>query len=126
MGREMGGRVKREGIYVYLQLWIPSLSPIKLTVSSSKHAHTHTTFEKKKKYWSGLPCPPPWSLSDPGIEPVSLKSPAMAGGFFTTSTTWETVSSVNSNYLNPPHHLTVRSSFGPEPVTMDGSQDYVN
>ena len=25
----------------------------------------------------------------PGIEPASLTSPALAGGFFTTSTTWE-------------------------------------
>ena len=32
-------------------------------------------------YWSGLPCPPPGDLSDPGIEPESL---ALAGGFFTT------------------------------------------
>ena len=51
MGREMGGRVKREGIYVYLQPWIPSLSPIKLTVSSSKS--THTTSGKGK---SGVGC----------------------------------------------------------------------
>jgi len=28
-------------------------------------------------------------LSDPGIEPMSLVSPALAGGFFTTSATWE-------------------------------------
>ena len=28
-------------------------------------------------------------LPDPGIEPVSLTSPALAGGFFTTSATWE-------------------------------------
>ena len=28
-------------------------------------------------------------LPDPGIEPVSLMSPALAGKFFTTSTTWE-------------------------------------
>ena len=27
--------------------------------------------------------------SDPGIEPTSLLSPALAGSFFTTSTTWE-------------------------------------
>ena len=27
-------------------------------------------------------------LPDPGIEPTSLMSPALAGGFFTTSTTW--------------------------------------
>ena len=26
---------------------------------------------------------------DPRIEPVSLMSPSLAGGFFTTSTTWE-------------------------------------
>ena len=26
--------------------------------------------------------------SDPGIEPMSLKSPALADGFFTTSITW--------------------------------------
>ena len=35
------------------------------------------------EYWSGLPCPPPGTLSDPGIEPASLVSPALAGGFFT-------------------------------------------
>ena len=42
-----------------------------------------------QEYWSGLPCPPPGDLPDPGTEPVSLLSPALAGGFFTTSTTWE-------------------------------------
>ena len=42
-----------------------------------------------QEYWSGLPCPPPWDLPNPGIEPVSLMSPALAGGFFTTSATWE-------------------------------------
>ena len=40
-------------------------------------------------YWSGLPCPPAGDLPDPGIEPESPVSPALAGGFFTTSTTWE-------------------------------------
>ena len=34
--------------------------------------------------------PPPGDLPDPGTEPLSLMSPALAGGFFTTSTTWET------------------------------------
>ena len=28
-------------------------------------------------------------FSGPGIEPVPLTSPALAGGFFTTSATWE-------------------------------------
>ena len=31
----------------------------------------------------------PPDLSNPGIEPASLMSPALAGGFFTTSVTWE-------------------------------------
>ena len=40
-------------------------------------------------YWIGSPCPPPGDLSDPGIELTPLMSPALAGRFFTTSTTWE-------------------------------------
>ena len=43
----------------------------------------------RQEYWSGLPCPPLGDLPNPGIEPGSLTSPALAGGFFTTSTTWE-------------------------------------
>ena len=43
----------------------------------------------RQEPWSGLPCPPPGDLPDPGIDPVSLMSPALAGVFFTTSTTWE-------------------------------------
>ena len=42
----------------------------------------------RQEYWSGLPCPSPGDLPDPGIEPTSLRSPLLAGGFFTTSTTW--------------------------------------
>ena len=42
-----------------------------------------------QEYWSGWPRPPPGDLPDPGIESASLASPALAGGFFTTSATWE-------------------------------------
>ena len=42
-----------------------------------------------QEYWSGMPFPPPGDLSDPGIEPSSLRSPALPGGFFTTSASWE-------------------------------------
>ena len=38
----------------------------------------------RQEYWSGLPFPPPGDLSDPGIKPASLASPAMADGVFTT------------------------------------------
>ena len=37
-----------------------------------------------QEYWSGLPFPTPGDLPDPGIEPVSLTSPALASEFFTT------------------------------------------
>ena len=43
----------------------------------------------RQEYWSGFPCPPPGDLPNPEIEPVSLMSPALAGGFFITSSTWE-------------------------------------
>ena len=43
----------------------------------------------RQKYWNGRPCPLPGDFPDPGIEPVSLTSLALAGGFFTTSTAWE-------------------------------------
>ena len=40
----------------------------------------------RQEYWRVLPCPLPRDLPDPGIKPMS---PALAGRFFTTSTTWE-------------------------------------
>ena len=43
----------------------------------------------RQEYWSGLPCPPPGDLPNPGIEPESLMSSALAGRFFTTSAIWE-------------------------------------
>ena len=36
----------------------------------------------RQEYWSGLPFPLPENLPNPGIKPVSLASPALAGGFF--------------------------------------------
>ena len=38
---------------------------------------------------TGVGCPPPGHLPGPGIESKSLMSPALAGEFFNTSTTWE-------------------------------------
>ena len=41
----------------------------------------------RQEYWSGLPCPPPGDLFNPGVKPPSLMSPAsaaLARRFFTT------------------------------------------
>ena len=43
----------------------------------------------RQEYWSELPFLSSEDLLDPGIEPASLTSPALAGGFFTSSTIWE-------------------------------------
>ena len=40
----------------------------------------------RQEYWVAGPAP--GDLHDPGTEPTSLVSPALAGGFFTTSATW--------------------------------------
>ena len=39
----------------------------------------------RPEYRSGLSCPPPGDLPHPGIKPVSLTSPTLVGGFFTTA-----------------------------------------
>ena len=58
----------------------------------------------RQEYWSGLLCPPPGDLPNPGFEPTSLTSPALADRFFTTSATWEapptTQTFLNKHLLN--------------------------
>ena len=39
----------------------------------------------RQECWSGLPFPSPGDLPDPGLEPASLASPALTGGFFTSA-----------------------------------------
>ena len=53
----------------------------------------------RQEYWNELPFLPPGDLLDPGIEPASLASPALAGGFFTTSTTWRPSVLYTHSYL---------------------------
>ena len=43
----------------------------------------------RQEHWSGLAFPSPGDLPDPGIEPMSLMSPTLAGRYFTTLPPWE-------------------------------------
>jgi len=54
----------------------------------------------REEYWSGLSCPPSGDLPNAGIEPESLASPALAGGFFTTSVTWEALKLARAGSFN--------------------------
>ena len=53
----------------------------------------------------GLPCPPPGYLPDPGVEPASLVSPALAGRFVSTSASWEATA---LSFFRAVHHARVQ------------------
>ena len=58
-----------------------SLSRVRLFVTPWAEAHQAPVSMgfSRQEYWSELPRPPPGDLPDPGIEPASLVSPALAG-----------------------------------------------
>ena len=64
-----------------------SLSPVRLfeTPWTAAYQAPLSMDFSRQEHWSGLPCPPPGDLPKPGIEPTSLTSSALAGGFFTMS-----------------------------------------
>ena len=74
-----------------LQLWrvcvLSHLSRVWLctaTLWTAAHQAPLSMGSSRQEYWSVLPCPLPGDLPDPGIKPVSLVSPELAGRFFTT------------------------------------------
>ena len=65
----------------------------------------------RQEYWSGLPCPSSGDLPDPGMEETMfLLSPALAGRFLTTSTTWEALI-LNITYQLPFFFFTIAFPF---------------
>ena len=60
-----------------------------MTLWTAAHQTPLSMGFSRQEYWTGLPRPPPGDLPDPGTKPASLKSPALAGRFFTTSATWK-------------------------------------
>ena len=53
----------------------------------------------RQEYWSVLPFPSLGDIPSPGMGPVSLASPAMAGGFFTTAPSGKPKGHQNSETL---------------------------
>ena len=54
----------------------------------------------RQEYWSGLQFPAPGHLPNPGTDPVSPASPALAGGFCITRTTWEALGKFKHSNLH--------------------------
>ena len=69
----------------------------------------------RQEYWSGLPCPPPGDLPNPGVKPRSLTSTALVGRFFITSTPWEAPQIGITTVCSLEHSITwnLRRSFVP-------------
>ena len=58
---------------------------LSVTPGTAPHQAPRSTVFSRQESWSGLPFPTPGDLPDPGIEPKSPVSPALAGIFFTTA-----------------------------------------
>ena len=88
------GKLKKLKLLLNIQLWMYVLScfsRVQLFATPwtvACQALLSMVFSRQV-YWSGMSCPPPGYLPDPGIKPTSLMSLALAGRFFTTSATWE-------------------------------------
>ena len=67
-------------LHAYSKLTYSCLCVTPWTVA--RQAPLSVTFSRQE-YWSGLPCPPPGDLPDPGVEPASLMSFALVGRVFT-------------------------------------------
>ena len=79
-----------------------SLSRVQLFVTSGtvvRQAPLSMGFSRQE-CWSGLTFRTPGDLPDPGIEPMSLASPALAGGCFTTAPPAKSTGSLwSSNFI---------------------------
>ena len=77
------------------------LSCVQLFVTIWTVAHQAPQFmgSSQQEYWSGLLFPPPRDLPDPEIEPTSLVSLALAGGFFNTVPSGKPMAELNRSFL---------------------------
>ena len=73
-------------VHVYLCVCTLSCVPLSGAPWTVVHQAPLSMEFSRQENWNGLPFPSPGDLPNPGIEPVTLGSPALAGGFFTTKT----------------------------------------
>ena len=114
-----------------MKMKVKSLSCVQLLATpwTAAHQAPRSMGFSRQEYWSGLLFPSPGYLPDPGIRSESLVSPALAGGFFTTSATREAPwwlhviangffrAKVKSDHLMRVNTLIARSQSRLSPVT---------
>ena len=80
----MGSRVEFPVLQILAACSIAKVCSLFVTPWTVAHQALLSMGFSRQEYWSGLPFSSPGDLADPGIEPVSLSFPALAGGFFIT------------------------------------------
>ena len=80
-------KIKSFGVACVCMCTLSCFSHVRLceTLWTAAHQAPLSMGFSMQEYWSGLSCPPPGDLPDPGIKPMSLKSAALPGRFFTTA-----------------------------------------
>ena len=73
-------------VNVYFKLYCPCAkmlqSCLTLQLWTVAHQAPLSMGFLRQEEWNVLPCPPPGDLPDPGVKPMSLVSPELAGRFF--------------------------------------------
>ena len=84
-------KILKTVVVALAQVCLAGFSHIQLLVTLWTLAHQVPLSKRfsRQEYLCGLPFPSKGDLPNPGIKPTSLKSPALAGGFFTSRATWK-------------------------------------
>ena len=81
---------------------VTSVVSVSVTLRTVAHQSPLSVGFSRQEYCSGLTYPPPGDLPDQGLNPWLLRLPVLAGGFFTTSGTWEAPTSHYTAQMSPP------------------------
>ena len=88
------------------------------------HQALLSTEFSRQEYWSGLPFPTLGDLPNPGIEPASHESSALAGSFFTTEPPGKSVKWMGMGKFNSDDHYIYHC--GQEPLRRNAVALIVN
>ena len=80
-----GGRDEQSGKGTHVCACSVSRVRLSATPCTVAHQAPLSMGFSRQEFWSGVPFPPLGDLPHPGIEPTSLISSALAGGFFTSA-----------------------------------------
>ena len=95
-------------MYIYIYVCVCVCMYIKPFVTLCAAAHKVSLFMgfSRQEYCNALPFPTPGDLPDSEIEFTSLRSPALAGRFFSTSSTWEAYTDAHAHAHTHTHTYT--------------------